>query len=210
MPPGPSRPPEPPSATARSPPRIGRSGRSSRSGRGRPPRSADRDWVRTVVDRWILAELEAKGLHPVRPADRRTLIRRATFDLTGLPPTPEEVDAFLADASPDAFARVVDRLLASPAYGEHWGRHWLDVVRYADTAGETADYPVREAYQYRDYVVAAFNQDMPYDQFVREQIAGDIMAEGAARARLRPDGDGDRLPGRSRGGSGSTPRTITT
>ena len=94
------------------------------------------------------------GCIPVRPADRRTLIRRATFDLTGLPPTPEEVDAFLADASPDAFARVVDRLLASPAYGEHWGRHWLDVVRYADTAGETADYPVREAYRYRDYVIA--------------------------------------------------------
>src|SRR5262249_31761448 len=105
----------------------------------------------------------------------------------GLPPTPKEVDAFLADQSPDAFARVVDRLLASPAYGERWGRHWLDVVRYADTAGETADYPVREAYRYRNYVIDAFNRDMPYDQFVREQIAGDILAEGetgAAFARL--------------------------
>jgi hypothetical protein len=148
--------------------------------RPRPaPEVRDRAWVRTVVDRWILADLEARRLRPVGPADCRTLIRRATFDLTGLPPTPQEVDAFIADRSPDAFARVVDRLLASPAYGEHWGRHWLDVVRYADTAGETADYPVREAYRYRDYVVAAFNQDMPYDRFVREQIAGDIMAEGA-------------------------------
>ncbi|MGP0062713.1 MAG: PSD1 and planctomycete cytochrome C domain-containing protein [Isosphaeraceae bacterium] len=156
--------------------------------RPRPaPAVKDRDWVRSPVDRWILAGLAAKGLHPVQPADRRTLIRRATFDLTGLPPTPEDVDAFLADASPDAFARVVERLLASPAYGERWGRHWLDVVRYADTAGETADYPVREAYKYRDYVISAFNQDMPYDQFVREQVAGDIMAgedPGPSYARL--------------------------
>ncbi len=134
--------------------------------------------MRTPIDRWILAELESRGLHPVGPADRRTLIRRATFDLTGLPPMPAEVNAFLADESPDAFARVVDRLLASPAYGEHWGRHWLDVVRYADTAGETADYPVREAYKYRNAVIAAFNADLPYDQFVREQVAGDILAEG--------------------------------
>ena len=142
------------------------------------PEVRDRDWVRTPVDRWILAELESRGLHPVEPADRRTSIRRATFDLTGLPPTPEDIDAFLADESPDAFAQVVDRLLASPAYGEHWGRHWLDVVRYADTAGETADYPVREAYRYRDGVISAFNRDIPYDQFIREQVAGDILAEG--------------------------------
>ena len=156
--------------------------------RTRPaPEVEDRNWVRSPVDRWILAGLEAKGLRPVRPADRRTLIRRATFDLTGLPPTPEDVDAFLADASPDAFARVVERLLASPAYGERWGRQWLDVVRYADTAGETADYPVREAYKYRDYVISAFNQDTPYDQFVREQVAGDIIAgedPGPSYARL--------------------------
>jgi hypothetical protein len=145
--------------------------------RPRPaPAVADRNWVRSPVDRWILAGLESKGMRPVRPADRRTLIRRATFDLTGLPPTPEDVDAFLTDATPNAFARVVERLLASPAYGERWGRQWLDVVRYADTAGETADYPVREAYKYRDYVISAFNQDMPYDQFLREQVAGDIMA----------------------------------
>jgi hypothetical protein len=142
------------------------------------PEVRDSAWVRTPVDRWILAGLESRGLRPAPAADRRTLIRRATFDLTGLPPTPDEVAAFLADTSPDAFARVVDRLLASPSYGERWGRHWLDVVRYADTAGETADYPVREAYRYRDYVISAFNQDTPYDRFVREQVAGDILAEG--------------------------------
>ena len=148
-----------------------------------PPTPAvdDRDWPRTPVDPWILAALEARGLRPAAPAGRRTLIRRATFGLTGLPPTVEEVDAFLADASPDAFARVVDRLLASPAYGERWGRHWLDVVRYADTAGETADYPVREAHRYRDYVIDAFRRDTPYDQFVREQVAGDILARDGPR-----------------------------
>jgi cytochrome c553 len=129
------------------------------------------------IDRFILARLAERGLKPVQPADRRTLIRRATFDLTGLPPTPDEVEAFIKDAAPDAFAKVVERLLASPAYGERWGRHWLDVVRYADTAGETADYPVPEAYRYRNYVIDAFNQDRPYDGFIREQIAGDILAK---------------------------------
>lgn len=145
------------------------------------PAVRDREWLRTAVDPWVLAALEARGLKPVGPADRRTLIRRATFDLTGLPPTPEEVDDFAADAAADAFARVVDRLLASPAYGERWGRHWLDLVRYADTAGETADYPVREAYRYRDYVVAAFNRDIPYDEFVRDQVAGDVLAGSGPR-----------------------------
>ena len=115
-------------------------------------------------------------------ADRRTLLRRATFDLTGLPPSAEEMNAFLADGSPDAFGRVVDRLLASPHYGERWGRHWLDVVRYADTAGETADFPVPDAWRYRNYVLAAFNGDKPYNEFLREQIAGDILA-----ARLPAD-----------------------
>jgi len=128
------------------------------------------------IDRFLLAQIEAKGLTPAKPADKRTLIRRATYDLTGLPPTPEEVRAFENDTAPSAFAKVVDRLLASPAYGERWGRHWLDVVRYADTAGETADYPVPLAYRYRNYVIDAFNQDKPYDQFVREQFAGDILA----------------------------------
>ncbi len=148
-----------------------------------PPTPAviDRDWPRTAVDPWILAALEARGLRPAAPAGRRTLIRRATFGLTGLPPTVAEVGDFLADASPDAFAKVVDRLLASPAYGERWGRHWLDVVRYADTAGETADYPVREAHRYRDYVIDAFRRDKPYDRFIREQVAGDILARDGPR-----------------------------
>jgi hypothetical protein len=133
-------------------------------------------WAGHPVDRFIAAGLRACGLRPVAPADKRTLLRRVTFDLTGLPPTPEEVDDFLADASPGAYGRVVERLLASPAYGERWGRHWLDVARYADTAGDNADYPVPEARLYRDYVVDAFNADKPYDQFVREQLAGDLLA----------------------------------
>ncbi len=130
----------------------------------------------SAVDQFVGRKLREHGLTMSRPADRRTLIRRATFDLTGLPPTPQDIAAFIDDESADAFAKVIDRLLASPHYGERWGRHWLDVVRYADTAGETADYPVREAYRYRDYVIAAFNQDKPFDAFVREQIAGDTMA----------------------------------
>jgi cytochrome c553 len=139
------------------------------------------DWPKSAIDHFILAKLEQSGLTPAPPADKRTLIRRATFDLTGLPPTPQEVRAFLDDDSADAFGKVVDRLLASPAYGERWGRHWLDVVRYADTAGDGADYPVREAYKYRNYVIDSFNRDKPYDQFLREQIAGDVLAaEGPA------------------------------
>ncbi|MBI3415899.1 MAG: DUF1553 domain-containing protein [Verrucomicrobia bacterium] len=134
------------------------------------------------IDAFILARLGERQLAP--PADKRTLIRRATFDLIGLPPTPEEVEAFLADTSKDAFAKVVDRLLASPHYGEHWGRHWLDVVRYADTAGETADYPVPVAWRYRNYVIDAFNADKPYDEFLREQIAGDILARQGPREQF--------------------------
>jgi len=134
-----------------------------------------RSWVRTPIDHFILARLEAKKLKPAPPADKRVLIRRATFDLTGLPPTPEEVEAFLADRSRKAFVKVLDRLLASPHYGERWGRHWLDVVRYADSAGDSADYPVPQAYLYRNYVIDAFNRDKPYDQFIREQIAGDLL-----------------------------------
>jgi hypothetical protein len=128
------------------------------------------------IDRFVAARRSAAGLQPVRPADRRTLIRRATFDLIGLPPTPEEVADFERDPSPNAFARVVDRLLASPQYGERWGRYWMDVVRYADTAGDNADYPVPEAARYRDFIVDSFNRDKPFDQFVREQLAGDIEA----------------------------------
>jgi mono/diheme cytochrome c family protein len=139
------------------------------------PRVQDASWPKSGVDYFILAALEARGLTPVGPADKRTLLRRVTFDLTGLPPTPEEVAAFLADDSPEAFARVVDRLLAAPAYGERWGRHWLDVVRYADTAGDNSDYPIPQHYKYRNWVIRAFNQDKPYDQFLREQIAGDLL-----------------------------------
>jgi mono/diheme cytochrome c family protein len=127
------------------------------------------------IDRFVLAKLEAKGLTPAKLADRRTLLRRATFDLTGLPPTPEEIATFEADQSPNAFDAVIERLLASPAYGERWGRHWLDVVRYSDTAGDNSDYPIPQMYRYRNWVIAAFNADMPYDRFVREQIAGDLM-----------------------------------
>jgi hypothetical protein len=139
------------------------------------PAVTDSAWPQTDIDRFILARLESKGIAPAPKADKRTLIRRATFDLTGLPPTPDEVDAFLADNSPDAFARVVDRLLASQAYGERWGRHWLDLARYADTGGDSADYPVPQAYLYRNWVIEAFNRDEPYDRFLREQVAGDLL-----------------------------------
>lgn len=139
------------------------------------PAVRDQAWPRSPIDRFILAGLEARGLPPARPADRRTLIRRATFDLTGLPPTPDEIDAFLADQSPDAFAKVVDRLLASPAYGERWGRHWLDVARYADSNGLDENVAHGNAWRYRDYVVASFNADKPFDQFLLEQIAGDLL-----------------------------------
>jgi hypothetical protein len=141
-----------------------------------PPNVQDAGWISTSVDAFIRAKQEAAGVRPAGAADKLTLIRRATFDLTGLPPAPEEVDAFIHDTSPLAFEAVIDRLLASPAHGERWGRHWLDVVRYADTAGETADYPVPLAWRYRNYVIDAFNADKPYDEFLREQIAGDVLA----------------------------------
>lgn len=127
------------------------------------------------LDRFIVAGLEAKGLTPAARADKRTLLRRATFDLTGLPPTPDEVAAFAADERPDAFARVVERLLDSPAYGERWGRHWLDVVRYADSNGLDENVAHGNAWRFRDYVVSAFNRDKPLDQFIREQLAGDLL-----------------------------------
>src|SRR5262245_9116533 len=155
-----------------------------------PPTVKNVAWVKSPIDRFILAKFEEKGLEPAADADKRALIRRATFDLTGLPPTPEEVEAFLKDAAPNAFEKVVDRLLGSQAYGEKWGRHWLDVVRYADTAGDNSDYPVIAAYRYRNYVIESFNKDKPYDQFIREQIAGDILNEfGAGR---QSDARGER------------------
>jgi hypothetical protein len=132
-------------------------------------------WVKNPLDRFVLARLEEKGLAPAKPADKRTLIRRVTYDLTGLPPTPDEVRAFLNDSSPEALRKVIDRLLASPRYGERWGRHWLDVARYADSNGLDENLVYKNAFRYRDYVIAAFNKDKPYNQFVQEQIAGDLL-----------------------------------
>ena len=139
------------------------------------PAVQNASWPRNDVDQFVLAKLEERALAPSADADKRTLLRRATYDLIGLPPTPDERRAFIEDASPDAFTKVVDRLLASPHYGEQWGRHWLDVVRYADTSGCNSDFPVPSAHRYRDYVIDAFNRDKPYDQFLREQIAGDLL-----------------------------------
>ena len=140
---------------------------------------SDSGWIQSPVDRFILASLDQKGLKPVRPAGKRELIRRATFDLIGLPPTPEEIDAFLADEVPGAFDRVVERLLASPHYGERWGRYWLDVARYAEDQAHTfATEPNTSAFRYRDWVVKAFNSDLPYDRFIKLQIAGDQLEEG--------------------------------
>lgn len=145
-----------------------------------PPEDAS-GWASQPIDRLIAAGHRSKGLHPVARADRRTLIRRATFDLIGLPPEPQRVDAFVADDRPDAFARLIDELLASPRYGERWGRFWLDLARYADTAGDNSDYPIPQAYLYRDYVIDAFNDDVPYDRFLHEQVAGDILAAEGPR-----------------------------
>jgi hypothetical protein len=133
-------------------------------------------WVRTPVDAFILKRLEDEGLAPNPPADRAALLRRATYDMLGLPPSPEEVRAFLADTSPGAWEKVVDRLLASPHYGERWGRHWLDLVHFAETNSYERDGPKPNAWRYRDYVIDSFNRDKPYDQFVLEQLAGDEIA----------------------------------
>jgi mono/diheme cytochrome c family protein len=139
------------------------------------PKIRDAAWVKSPIDAFILRELEEKGVHPAPPADRLTLLRRATYDLTGLPPTEAEIRDFLSDNSPAAFDKVIDRLLASPRYGEKWGRHWLDVARYADSTGNDEDHRYPHAWRYRDYVIDAFNSDLPYDRFVREQIAGDLL-----------------------------------
>jgi Protein of unknown function (DUF1553)/Protein of unknown function (DUF1549)/Planctomycete cytochrome C len=141
------------------------------------PTVQNQAWPLTPVDRFVLAKLESEKLSPAPPADRETLLRRLTFDLTGLPPTMAEQDAFLVDLSPEALPKVVDRLLASPAFGERWGRHWLDLVRYADTRGHEFDYVSPNAYQYRDYVIRALNADVPYNRFVAEQIAGDLLPD---------------------------------
>ncbi|MEE2947630.1 MAG: DUF1549 and DUF1553 domain-containing protein [Verrucomicrobiota bacterium] len=149
------------------------------------PNVSGRAWATSDVDRFLLSKLEEAGVAPLRQADKRTLIRRATYDLTGLPPMPAEIDDFLQDTSSQAFANVVERLLASPRYGERWGRHWLDVIRYADTAGENTDMPVADAWRYRNYVISAFNKDKPFDRFIREQLAGDILAK--ADLKISPE-----------------------
>src|SRR6185369_6665281 len=141
------------------------------------PKVKNTKWIQTPIDNFILVKLEERGLKPSPRADKRSLIRRAALDLTGLPPTVDEVTEFVDDKSPEAFAKVVDRLLASPRYGERWGRHWLDVARYADTKGyvfeEERRYPY--SYTYRDYVIRSFNEDLPYDKFLVQQIAADQL-----------------------------------
>ncbi len=151
-----------------------------------PPAVRNQSLVQSPIDRFMLAKLEANGLQPARPAGKRALIRRVTFDLTGLPPTPQEVDAFLHDDSPEAFAKVVDRLLASPRYGERWGRFWLDVARYSDDRLDSErENPYPNSFRYRDWVIQAFNQDMPYDLFVKAQIAADLLP-APDREKLEP------------------------
>src|SRR5262249_10864548 len=138
------------------------------------PQVKHADWVRNPIDRFILAKLEQEGLSPSPEADRTTLIRRLSLDLIGLPPTIGEVDSFLADKSEQAYDRVVERLLHSPHYGEKWGRHWLDAARYADSDGFEKD-KSRQVWFYRDWVINSFNRDLPYDQFIIQQIAGDLL-----------------------------------
>jgi len=141
-----------------------------------PPAVGNEAWVKTPVDSFILHELEQRQVQPAAPAPKLALLRRVTFDLTGLPPGPADVTSFLNDDSPQAFERVVDRLLDSPHYGEHWARHWLDVVRYAESTANDANAVMRYAWRYRNYVIDAFNRDLPYDQFLVEQLAGDLLS----------------------------------
>ena len=150
-----------------------------------PPAVGDPAWPRSGIDRFILAKLESSGLRPARAADRRTLLRRVTFDLIGLPPSPEEIEAFLRDDSPRALENVVDRLLASPHYGERWGRHWLDIARYGEDQAHSFQprlYP--HGYRYRDWLIQALNRDLPYDRFLIDQIAGDLVEEPGRQERL--------------------------
>ena len=151
----------------------------------KPPAVTNHSWPKSDLDRFLLARLESKGLRPNAYADRRTLIRRAAFDLTGLPPSPEEVRAFIDDKRPGAWERVIERLLASPRYGERWGRHWLDVARYADSNGQDWNEVFPNAWRYRDYVIRAFNEDVPYDRFILEQLAGDQLPASTEEERHR-------------------------
>jgi len=156
------------------------------------PEVKNSQWGRAPLDRYILAGLEARGLQPAAPADKRTWLRRVTFDLLGLPPTPSEIHAFLADGSADACEKVVDRLLDSPHYGERWARHWLDLVRFAETAGHEFDFEIPEAYGYRDYVIRALNNDVPYNQLVMEHVAGDLLPQPRRHPR---DGTNESILG---------------
>ncbi|HEY7314233.1 MAG TPA: PSD1 and planctomycete cytochrome C domain-containing protein [Gemmataceae bacterium] len=149
------------------------------------PKVKNMDWPRGDIDAFLLTALEAKGLRPAADAERAVLLRRVCFDLIGLPPTPEQIDAFVRDRSPDAFARVVEELLASPHFGERWGRHWLDVARFAESSGGGRSLLAPDAWRYRDYVIDAFNRDVPYDRFVREQIAGDLLPAATPEQRGR-------------------------
>jgi len=152
--------------------------------RAEAPAVKNAGWIKTPVDAFILARLEAKNIQPNPAADRVTLIRRASFDLTGLPPAPEDIAAFVNDKSPDAWEKVVDRLLASPHYGERWGRHWLDLARFAESEGFKSDETRPNAWRYRDYVIQSFNSNKPYDRFVQEQIAGDELWPNDPQARI--------------------------
>jgi hypothetical protein len=145
-----------------------------------PPAVSGKSRVSTPVDNFVVAKLESHRLAPSPEADRRTLIRRLYVDLVGLPPTPEDVDAFVKDSDPQAYEKLVERLLASPHYGQRWARYWLDLVRYADTDGFELDEFRTQAWRYRDYVIRSFNSDKPYDQFIKEQLAGDEMLAGQA------------------------------
>ena len=149
-----------------------------------PPATSDGAGVRNPVDAFVLAKLSKESLEPSPQAGRVALIRRVFFDLTGLPPSPAEVSAFVTDESPDAYERLVERLLASPHYGERWGRHWLDLARYAESGGFEQDITRPNAWRYRDYVSDAFNADKPYDRFVQEQIAGDELWPESPAARI--------------------------
>src|SRR2546430_2508120 len=139
------------------------------------PAVQNRSWARNPVDLFVLAKLEEKQMHPSQEADLRTLIRRLFFDVTGLPPKPTDVELFLRDKRPDAYERLVERLLASPRYGERWARHWLDVVHFGETHGYDKDKPRPNAWPYRDWIIAALNDDVPYDEFIARQLAGDIL-----------------------------------
>ena len=144
------------------------------------PQSANQKWVHNSIDAFVLAKLKKTQLTPSSQADRRTLIRRLSYDLTGLPPSPAEVKAYVEDQTPDAYEKVVNRLLASPHYGERWARHWLDVVHYGESHGFEYNQPRNNSWPYRNWVIRALNDDLPYDRFVQMQIAGDVIAPGLA------------------------------